>query len=131
MKKLTQVEEPKVETELSLTGDNAEVSLEDLSKEQLISLITQLLSEAEADSTPQKYTYLTEPFIEEGIDLTDEYLEGAKIGRKLVGLLSTLVSGGYAIEIAQDICVNQHTYEHSATIIKEQSKVSKRASGLA
>jgi len=119
------------EKEVELSGDTAEISLEDLTKEELIELVIKLLSKNEEE--PQKNTYLTEPFevSEEDIVESKEYQDGVKVGNKLVGLYSALVSGGLSLEVAQDIVVNEHTYDKSSVIIKEQSKTAKRASGLA
>jgi hypothetical protein len=128
---MLEFEVAEVESDVELNGDTAEISLEDLTKEELIELVIKLLSKNEEE--PQKNTYLTEPFevSEEDIIESKEYQDGVKVGNKLVGLYSALVSGGLSLEVAQDIVVNEHTYDKSSVIIKEQSKTVKRASGLA
>jgi hypothetical protein len=128
---MLEFEVAEVESDVELNGDTAEISLEDLTKEELIELVIKLLSKNEEE--PQKNTYLTEPFevSEEDIVESKEYQDGVKVGNKLVGLYSALVSGGLSLEVAQDIVVNEHTYDKSSVIIKEQSKTAKRASGLA
>jgi hypothetical protein len=120
-----EIDEPKM-----LEGEHEPKSLEDLSKDELIELIMKLVAEAEMDATPEKKTYIVEPFEISEVDIitSDEFNEGLLLGYKLGGLYNALVSSGLSKEASMDIVVNEHTYTHSGAIVKEQSKIARNGS---
>lgn len=104
-----------------------QVTLEDLSKEQLIDLIMALSEEVENVQKPSEQTYVTEPIdIDMEFIKSKEFAEGVKSGSKLVGIYTALVNSGISIEVANEIILNEHTYKLSAEVLKEQGKVAKK-----
>lgn len=100
------------------------VTLESLSKEQLIGVIETLSVEIE-ELKNSKQTFLVNPisYSEEEMKVfykTDEFKEGEKLALKLAGMYSVLENFGMSLETAMDICVNQHTYDNSVRIVREQ-----------
>lgn len=111
--------------ELKLNTDREKVALEDLSKEDLMNFVSQLLLQ-DNNEVKNDRNYVAEPIIlsDEQFDqlLTEkDFLEGVKIGMKLLGLYSTLAGGGVSLETAEDVMVNQHTYENSIELTREQT----------
>lgn len=101
-----------------------EVSLESLTKEQLIGVIESLSVEIE-ELKNSKQTFLVSPPAYDDEEMqnfydSDEYREGEKLALKLAGMYSVLENFGMSLETAMDICVNQHTYDNSVRIVKEQ-----------
>lgn len=114
-----QFDEPVMPTQVE------EVSLESLTKEQLIGVIESLSVEIE-ELKNGKQTFLVNPisYNEDEMKVfyeTEDFKEGEKLALKLAGMYSVLENFGMSLETAMDICVNQHTYDNSVRIVKEQS----------
>lgn len=121
---LVGLQEPKRDEEI-MVGDT---TIEDLDKEQLIEVIKELYVQLE--EKPKSNTYVVEPIMfgdEEMIVLseTDEFIEGVKIASRLIGITTTLISSGWSKEESMEVAKNEHMYNLSGSIVKEQTKIAR------
>ena len=121
-----QLEEEKVDGVKSIT-------LDDISKEELIGIISDLQIQLEEKERPN--TFITEPLLIMDDELEElmkspEFIEGLKVGAKLAGIYTGLVNCGMSLETAQDIAVNHHTLTLNTEALKIQQKTLKRSSGV-
>lgn len=126
------VEIPEVTITDEIEDETGVISLDDISKEQLLDIIQNL--QAELDSKPKENTFVVEPFIlsDEEMEVfakTEEYKEGTKIGAKLGGIQNALISCGFSKEMAMEIAMNYQTLTFNVESIKLQAKTLKRANG--
>lgn len=108
------------------------ISLDDISKEQLLEIIQSL--QAELESKPTENTYVVEPFVLTDAEMelfakTEEYQEGTKIGAKLGGISNALISCGFSKEMAMEVAMNYQTLTFNVESIKLQAKTLKRSGG--
>lgn len=121
-----QLEEEKVDGVKSIT-------LDDISKEELVGIISELQLQLEEKERPN--TFIAEPSLILDNELEEmmkspEFIEGLKIGAKLAGIYTGLVSYGMSLETAQDIAVNHHTLTLNTEALKIQQKTLKRSSSV-
>jgi hypothetical protein len=123
---------PDKEIEALQQGEIKTMTLDEISKEDLIDVIGELQSQLEEKE--QSNTYIVEPLsmtdeeIEEVVK-SEEYQRGVKLGAEILGFYTTLVNGGMSLESATDMVTNYQTLTFNVESVKTQAKTLKRSSG--
>ena len=108
------------------------LTLDDVSKEDLLGAVAELQSQLEEKDVPN--TYVVDPLLLDDEELikmfeSEEFEEGKKFGYKLAGLYTTLVSSGMSLEEAMAIASNHQTLLFNVRVVETQAKTLKRNSG--
>ena len=112
--------------------DRKVLTLDDISKEDLLGAVAELQGQLEEKDVTN--TYVVDPLLLDDEELikmfgSKEFEEGKKFGYKLAGLYTTLVSSGMSLEEAMAIASNHQTLLFNVKVVETQAKTVKRSSG--